>query len=134
MTVNVSRSREHRYAEGPLALRPIDRLHLARQSLGDPGLEIEILRMFGEVISRHFEQLTEAASSADRLYHLHMLKAASVGVGAWSLAEHAHIIESELRAGEPFNGERVDDLSFCIEELHSFIAGQVMLEETVGNA
>ncbi|HVW93605.1 MAG TPA: hypothetical protein VHB74_13505 [Devosia sp.] len=119
------KSTEQGAAAGPLALRPIDRMHLARQALGDPGIELEILRMFESLISSHFADLRETGSTSERLHHLHTLKAASVGVGAWSLAEHAYIIESEIRAGEPFSSERVDDLAFCVEEVRGFIAGLV---------
>lgn len=120
-----SRSTERGAAGGTLALRPIDRAHLARQALGDPGIELEILRMFEGVVSSHFAHLRETGSTSERLHHLHTLKAASVGVGAWSLAEQAYIIESEIRAGEPFSSECVDDLAFCVEEVRGFIAGLV---------
>lgn len=112
-----------------LAKRPIDMLHLARQSLGDPGLEIEILRMFDQTVAVHFQRLEQATSVADLLANLHVLKAASVGVGAWSLAEHAHIMEAELKAGEPVNPERVDDIHISLTEVRDFVAAQVALDE-----
>jgi hypothetical protein len=129
MTTALGNTSKRRVVQGPLMLRPIDRLHLAKQSLGDPGLELEILRTFGEVVERHFGRLQQAGSVSEMLCQLQTLKTASVGVGAWSLAEHAHIIEGEIRAGEPFNGERVEDLSFCIAELRGFIAEQIAADE-----
>lgn len=111
------------------ATRPIDMLHLARQSMGDPGLEVEILRMFDEIIAVHFAKLEQATSVPDLLHHLHTLKAASVGVGAWSLAQHAHIMESELKGGAPVNPERVDDIHIAVEEVRGYIAGRVALDD-----
>jgi chemotaxis protein histidine kinase CheA len=104
-------------------------LHLARQSMGDPGLELEILRMFDEIVAVHFARLEQATSVPDLLTHLHTIKAASAGVGAWSLAEHAHIMERELEAGEPVNPERVDDIHISLTEVRDFIAAQVALGE-----
>jgi len=129
MTTVAGNTIKRRVVQGALALRPIDRLHLAKQALGDPGLEIEILRAFGEVVERHFDRLKRAGSTSEMLQQLQTLKTASVGVGAWSLAEHAHIIEGEIRAGEPLTRERLEDLDFCIEEVRGFIAGQVAMDE-----
>jgi hypothetical protein len=107
------------------ATRPIDLMHLAKQALGDPGLEVEILRMFDETLSVHFAGLEQSTTVAALLGHLHIIKAASVGVGAWSLAEHAHVMETELNAGEPVNPERVDDIHIAVEELRVYIADRV---------
>jgi hypothetical protein len=114
--------------------RPLDMLHLARQSMGDPGLELEILRMFDEIVAVHFARLEQATSVPDLLTHLHTIKAASAGVGAWSLAEHAHIMERELEAGEPVNPERVDDIHVSLTEVRDFVAGQIALGEAAAEA
>jgi len=113
--------------------RPIDMLHLARQSMGDPGLELEILRMFDEIIAVHFARLERATSVPDLLAHLHTIKAGAAGVGAWSLAEHAHIMERELLADMPVNPERVEDIHISVEEVRTFIAGQVALEDVTSH-
>lgn len=130
MTTMAGNTSRQRLANGALALRPIDRMHLAKQALGDPGLEVEILRNFGMVVERHFARLRQAGSTREMLQQLQTLRAASVGVGAWSLAEHLHIMESEVAAGEPFTRERVEDLDFCIEEVRGFIAEQVEMDDT----
>lgn len=109
--------------------RPIDMLHLERQSMGDPGLELEILRMFDEIIAVHFARLESATSVPDLLAHLHTIKAGAIGVGAWALAEHAHIMERELLADMPVNPERVDDIHMSIEEVRAFIAAKVAIED-----
>jgi HPt (histidine-containing phosphotransfer) domain-containing protein len=103
-------------------LRPVDMVHLTKQALGDPGLEAEILRAFSERIAEHFAALERSTTVEDLLHHLHTLKGASLGVGAWSLAEHAHVMASELKAGGPVRPERVDDIEMAVEEVQHFIA------------
>src|SRR6185312_8457668 len=81
-----------------LPRRPIDMFHLAGQALGDPGLELEILRMYDEIVSVHFARLGMAAAKSDMLHHLHTIKAASAGIGAFTLAEHATVMEAKFPA------------------------------------
>lgn len=111
--------------------RPIDMMHLAKQALGDPGLELEILRAYSETIARHFDRLERSSTVPDLLHNLHTLKGASIGVGAWSLAEHAHVMACELKAGEPINPERVEDIHMAVEEVQAFIAERIAAEDAV---
>lgn len=107
------------------AARPIDMMHLTKQALGDTGLEGEILRTFDEVVTDHFDRLESSITVKDLLHHLHIIRGASVGVGAWSLAEHAHVMETELNEGEPVNPERVDDIHFAVEEVRAFVERRI---------
>ena len=81
----------------------------------------------------HFARLERATSVPDLLAHLHTIKAGAAGVGAWSLAEHAHIMERELLADMPVNPERVEDIHISVEEVRAFIAGQVALEDVTSH-
>ena len=112
---------------------PIDMVHLAKQALGDPGLEIEILRMFDEIVAVHFARLERCGVVTDVLHHLHTLRAASEGVGAWSLATLARTMEDEIKAGRPVNPERVDDIEIACAEVHGFIAAQVAAADATFN-
>ena len=72
------------------AARPIDMLHLTKQSLGDPGLELEILRMFDAVLSTHFDRPRSASNCVpDLLHHLHIIKAALPSASAHMVAGRA---------------------------------------------
>jgi len=102
--------------------RPIDMMHLTKQALGDAGLEGEILRAYSETIGTHFAKLERSTNVDDLLHHLHTLKGASIGVGAWALAEHAHVMANELKTGEAVNPERVDDIHMAVEEVQAFIS------------
>ncbi len=104
---------------------PIDLDHLRRQTLGDSGLEMEVLRLFDEMTHVYYDRLETSTTVADLLTNLHTLKGAAAGVGAFGLAELARVAETELRAGAPVNPERIDDLHLAVEELSSFISARL---------
>lgn len=102
--------------------RPIDLVHLARQSLGDPGLEEEILRMFDQMVGIYMGRVREAAQVGDVAPNLHALKGAAAGVGALSIAALTEEAESELNVEGRLGAERIADLSHAVEEVRAFIA------------
>ncbi|RUT33153.1 Hpt domain-containing protein [Arsenicitalea aurantiaca] len=102
--------------------RPIDLDHLDRQTLGDGGLQAEVLRMFDDLVARTFLRLEQSAELAEVLSHLKVLRAGAEGVGAFPLARLAAQTEEELTTGVNINPERVDDLQMAVEELRAFIA------------
>ena len=67
--------------------RPIDMVHLSKQTLGDHGLECEVLRLFDQMVRVYFGRLESSTTEADVLRHLHTLKGAASGVGAWGIAD-----------------------------------------------
>lgn len=101
--------------------RPIDMAHLAKQTLGDRGLELEVLRMFDETARVYFGRIERATSVEELLRHLHTLKGSAVGIGAGAIASLAAAAESELRAGVPVNPERIDDLDMAVQECSAYI-------------
>jgi HPt (histidine-containing phosphotransfer) domain-containing protein len=100
---------------------PVDRAHLARQTLGDPGLEQEVLRLFEEASRRYFVRIEHASDVPELLGHLHTLKAAAMGVGARALADLARTAEEEIRAGKPVAPERIEDLHMAVLECSAWI-------------
>jgi HPt (histidine-containing phosphotransfer) domain-containing protein len=97
-------------------------VHLARQTLGDPGLEHEVLVLFDETVRVYLSRIERARGEEELLAALHTLKGASAGIGAKAVAELAAAAENELRAGLPLDPERVDDLRLAVTELRTFIA------------
>lgn len=55
---------------------PIDRVHLARQTLGDPSLASEVLHMYNEMAVTYFARLEGATNRNDLMINLHALKGA----------------------------------------------------------
>ena len=101
---------------------PFDLDFLAAQTLGDPGLEQEVLRMFDQMSRVYFGRLETSTTVADLLLHLHTIKGAAAGVGALRLADLARTMESELRSGLPVNPKRVDEIEIAVREVSAFIA------------
>jgi HPt (histidine-containing phosphotransfer) domain-containing protein len=105
--------------------QPIDRLHLARQTLGDPGLELEVLRLFDTTIQAYFARLENSTTRDELLLHLHTIRGAAGGVGATDIALLARRVEADLRDGLPVDPERIEDLHMAIVECSAFIEGLV---------
>jgi HPt (histidine-containing phosphotransfer) domain-containing protein len=105
-----------------LPARPIDMVHLAKQCLGDANLEREILRLFDTTVKTYFERLTLASGFDDMAMAIHSIKGAASGVGAWTIADFAKTMETDLRDGRPIRSERIDDLGMAIEEVRGFIS------------
>jgi HPt (histidine-containing phosphotransfer) domain-containing protein len=112
-------------APKPEIRRPIDMEHLSRQTMGDPGLQDEVLRLFDEMTHVYYERLEVSTTVDDLLRNLHTLKGAAAGVGAFGLAELARVAEAELRNGGPVNPERIDDLALAVQEVSAFIGDRL---------
>lgn len=107
---------------GPHAHRPIDLVHLAKQTLGDRGLECEILHMFDRLAIAYVDRVRTAAGTDELMVSLHSLKGAAAGVGARGIAELARTAEAEVRETGRLSHERVADLGMAVHEVSAFIA------------
>jgi HPt (histidine-containing phosphotransfer) domain-containing protein len=108
---------------------PIDLVHLAKQTLGDRGLELEVLRMFDVTARAYFARMEESTTVEELLRHLHTLKGAAAGIGAVAIRDLAAAAEQELRAGRPVNPERIDDIEMAVVECSAWIEGLLAREE-----
>lgn len=105
--------------------RPIDLEFLSRQTLGDHGLEQEVLRLFDEMSRVYFGRLEVSTTIDELIVNLHTLKGAAAGIGAFGLADLARVAEQELRDGQPVNPERIDDLAVAVQEVSAFIGDRL---------
>ncbi len=101
--------------------RVIDLVYLARQTLGDPGLEQEVLRIFSSAIQSYGAGVRDSQSESELKINLHSLKGASGGVGALGLAAVARSAEAELRETGDVCAEARADIGFSIEEANTYI-------------
>ena len=76
---------------------PIDIDHVRRMTLGDAGLEREVLAMFSAQSVSLIAGL--AAKSPDATALAHMLKGSARAIGAFRVAEAAESLEIQLRKG-----------------------------------
>ena len=104
------------------AVRPIDLVHLSRQSLGDPGIEQEILLMFDQMVLTHMSRIRQTIDIEVILYNLHSLKGAAAGVGAKNIALLAKAAEEEMKKHNKLSHESIADLRMAVEEVRHFIA------------
>lgn len=111
-------------------MRPVDLVHLAKQCLGDEGLELEVLRLFDTTIRDYYGRLQNAASFDDLTLVLHSIKGAAGGVGAWAVADLAKAMENEIRSGRPLTQERIADLGLVVGDVRDFI-GRMVTNEAV---
>jgi HPt (histidine-containing phosphotransfer) domain-containing protein len=96
--------------------RPIDLVHLTRQTMGDRALETEILGMFAKQMSG--SRLSMAKGNADERKRLaHTIKGTARSVGAFSLGDVAERIEKA-----PLNANLINELSDEIAHVLDFIA------------
>jgi HPt (histidine-containing phosphotransfer) domain-containing protein len=77
---------------------PIDRDHLARMTLGEPGLDREVLRLFDQQSHMLLARMAREAPNAVAA-HAHTLAGSARGIGAWKVAEAAAVLERQ--AGQP---------------------------------
>jgi HPt (histidine-containing phosphotransfer) domain-containing protein len=76
---------------------PIDFAHLSRMTLGDAGLEREVLAMFAAQSARLVGQLAALPEDAGALAHT--LKGSARAIGAFAVADAAGRLEEVLASG-----------------------------------
>jgi len=99
--------------------------HLGRQALGDPGLQDEVLRLYARMSQVYLGRIEDSTSHQTLVEHLHTLKSAAAGIGAWSVRDLAKLAEDDLRSGQPVNPERIEDIAVAVAECLAFIDGVV---------
>ncbi|MBB6178851.1 Hpt domain-containing protein [Pseudorhizobium flavum] len=81
-------------ALSPSQSRPIDLVHLARQTMGDKTLEVEILQIFARQARKAMLEMSSGESSVI-IAVAHRLKGAASSVGAFTVADLAMRIEEK---------------------------------------
>ena len=72
--------------------RPIDMVHLARQTMGDKVLELEVLQMFARQARASMKELAACEGDA-RAAVAHRLKGSAQSVGATAVSKAAEALE-----------------------------------------
>lgn len=101
---------------GSAASRPVDLIHLARQTLGNRELEQEVLDLFVQQALDVKDRILNA-DAAERIRLAHGLKGSANGIGAFQIAECAGRIEAT-----PGGDEMPRRLAGLIDEVRDFIA------------
>ena len=101
--------------------KPIDWAHLARQTMGDAELEVELLALFSTQAGEFGGKLGSAPSDKARLDLAHTLKGAARAIGAFALGDAAEEYESAVAAAEGAP-DRLHALSARLDEAQQAIA------------
>ena len=112
-----------------LSHAPIDMDHLDQQSLGDPGLRDEVLRLYAQMSGVYLTRIEESTSIPLLLEHLHTLKSAAAGIGAWGVRDLARRAEDALRAGGSVNPEHIQDIAAAVADCQAFITELLNADE-----
>ena len=96
---------------------PIDIEHLKRMTLGDAGLEQEVLAMFAAQAARLIDALAGLPPEAAALAHT--LKGSARAIGAFQVADAAEALEAALKDGEP--SEAMAELKQAIAQARTAI-------------
>jgi HPt (histidine-containing phosphotransfer) domain-containing protein len=112
--------RIHPTSEGPITAmiteRPLDLVHLARQTLGDRDLECEVLRLFAVQSASMMQRLGALPAEEKRLV-AHTLKGSARAIGAWRVASAAATIEEAAEADLAVLNEAVREANAMIGDL-----------------
>jgi HPt (histidine-containing phosphotransfer) domain-containing protein len=100
--------------------RPIDLVHLSRMTLGDRGLEREVLALFDRQTTVLVTRMRSAPPGAVTSV-AHTLKGSARGVGAWRVAAAAEAVEVAA-SGEGDVSAAITRLAAVAEEARAVIA------------
>ena len=105
-----------------LQLSPVDLKHLRRYTMGDAGLEKEVLELFLGQLPQTIAALSHAASDRDWRIAAHTLKGSGRAVGAWRIARLAEQAERVLSVkNQVICGEAVARIEEAANEAKTFI-------------
>lgn len=99
----------------PATDRPIDLVHLSRQTLGDRALETELLSLFERQAAQAIERLQQPNGNGERRWRhdlAHTLKGSARAVGAGRVAAAAQSYEEAL-----FSSTSEMEISVVLAEL-----------------
>ncbi|MGB3875531.1 Hpt domain-containing protein [Shinella zoogloeoides] len=95
--------------------RPIDLVHLARQTMGDKALELEVLQMFARQARASMKEIAETQGPA-RAAVAHRLKGSAQSVGATIVGAAAEALERN-----PANAVALANVTAAVVEAENFI-------------
>ena len=97
---------------------PIDIAHLERMTLGDAGLEREVLAMFSAQAANLISTL--AAMPPDAAALAHKMKGSARAIGAFRVGDAAASLETAMRNGDELT-ERLAELNDAVTEARAAI-------------
>ncbi|MGE0232271.1 MAG: Hpt domain-containing protein [Flavobacteriaceae bacterium] len=108
--------------EAAIPVKPIDLVHLARQTFGDPDLEREVLHLFVTQSRLYLARLMSASSKKRWLESAHTIKGSARSIGAGAVADAAERAEATpYRKGSAAVASAAARLQAEVEQANRFI-------------
>lgn len=101
--------------------RPIDLVHLTRMTLGDRGLEREVLQLFDRQSTLLIARMRSAAPAGVATL-AHTLSGSARGIGAWRVARAAAALERVGTSDALGLGMALEQLAEATEEARTVIS------------
>jgi HPt (histidine-containing phosphotransfer) domain-containing protein len=102
---------------GPAGQGVLDVCHLARQTMGDAGLERELLQLFAQHSPALMARIEAAGTPDGRSVAAHTLKGSARAIGAWAVADAAAAIEA--------GGDALQQLRAALDRTGAAIAARL---------
>ena len=99
----------------------IDLKHLARMTLGERGLEVEVLTLFDRQAAVLLDHMRQAAPPAIAAF-AHTLKGSARGIGAWRVAAAAEVVEIDAARDAGEVADALAKLAVAVDEARVVIA------------
>ena len=110
-------------AAAPVAVIDLD--HLARMTLGERGLEVEVLALFDRQAAVLLARMADSAPAAVAAF-AHTLKGSARGIGAWRVAEAADAVEMKASRSDAAEvAAAVRRLVAAVDEAKAVIADRL---------
>ena len=88
-----------------------------------------MLRLYAQMSGVYLTRIEESTSIPLLLEHLHTLKSAAAGIGAWGVRDLARRAEDALRAGGSVNPEHIQDIAAAVADCQAFITELLNADE-----
>jgi HPt (histidine-containing phosphotransfer) domain-containing protein len=112
-------------APPPASVEAIDLKHLARMTLGERGLEAEVLTLFDRQAAVLLARMGDCAPAAIAAF-AHTLKGSARGIGAWRVAAAADAVEmNAIRSNAGEVAAAVTRLAAAVDEAKAAIADRL---------
>lgn len=111
-------------AAPPAPVEAIDLEHLARMTLGERGLEAEVLTLFEQQAVVLLARMRDSAPAAVAAF-AHTLKGSARGIGAWRVAHAAAAVEMNAIGATGEVAAAVSGLAAAVEEAKAAIADRL---------
>lgn len=101
--------------------RPIDFEHLFRMTLGDHGLEREVLQLFDRQAAMLMERISQAEPGTVAAA-AHTMKGSARGIGAWQVASAADAVEASALSAPAGLPKAIRALAVAVDDAKMVIA------------